>query len=241
MGKEQEMKPTVADVMSRGVVTVDALAPFKEVVRLMQEHKVSALPVTDEDGALLGIVSEGDLILKEDPGLEGPGRRFESRHRSSDRAKAAGMRAHELMTAPVISVGPEAPIGEAARRMHRGQVKRLPVVDAEGHLLGIVSRVDLLKVFLRTDEEIAREIRDDVIRRTLWIDPDTIRVVVRDGIVTMQGQVERRSLLPIVDRLVRSIEGVVAVNDRLSYAADDTVPGEMPTPWTALAPRTGGR
>jgi osmotically-inducible protein OsmY len=125
--------------------------------------------------------------------------------------------------------------------MHRNEVKRLPVVTAEGRLVGIVSRADLLRVFLRDDAAIAKEIREDVIRRTLWIDPDTIRVVVRDGVVSLQGQVERRSLLPIVERLVTSVEGVVGVNDRLSYAADDTVPGEMPIPWTALAPRSGGR
>jgi CBS domain-containing protein len=211
------MKPTVSDVMTRDVVTVDALAPFKEVVRLMQEHRVSALPVVDDDDVLVGIVSEGDLILREDPGLVGGGHLFE------------------------ISVAPDASLGEAARRMHRNEVKRLPVVDAEGRLVGIVSRADLLRGFLRDDAEIAKEIREDVIRRTLWIDPDTIRVVVREGIVTLQGQVERRSLLPIVERLVASIEGVVAVNDSLSYAADDTSPGEMPTPWTALAPRIGGR
>jgi CBS-domain-containing membrane protein len=235
------MKPTVSDVMTRDVVTVDALAPFKEVVRLMQEHHVSALPVVDDDDVLLGIVSEGDLILREDPGLAGGGHMFESRHRAKDRAKAAGDLAHELMTSPVISVAPDAPLGEAARLMHRNEVKRLPVVTAEGRLVGIVSRADLLRVFLRDDAAIAKEIREDVIRRTLWIDPDTIRVVVRDGVVSLQGQVERRSLLPIVERLVTSVEGVVGVNDRLSYAADDVVPGEMPTPWTALAPRSGGR
>jgi CBS-domain-containing membrane protein len=114
-------------------------------------------------------------------------------------------------------------------------------VDADGHLVGIVSRADLLRVFLREDAEIAREIREDVIRRTLWIDPDTIRIVVREGVVTIRGQIERRSLLPILDRLVASIPGVIAVNDRLSYAADDTVAGDMPTPWSVLAPRVGSR
>ena len=125
--------------------------------------------------------------------------------------------------------------------MHRGRVKRLPVVDADGHLVGIVSRADLLRVFLREDAEIAREIREDVIRRTLWIDPDTIQIVVREGVVTIRGQVERRSLLAILDRLVASIPGVIAVNDRLSYAADDTVASETPTPLNVLVPRVGGR
>jgi len=248
------MKPTVSHVMTPGVVTVDALAPFKEVVRLMQEHRVSALPVVDTDGVLVGIVSEGDLILKEDPELGGGGHLFESRRHAKDRSKAAGKSAYELMSTPVISVAPDASLGEAARKMHRAEVKRLPVVDAHGHLVGIVSRADLLRVFvgivsradllrvfLREDAEIALEIRDDVIRRTLWIDPDTIRIVVREGVVTMQGQIERRSLLPILERLVASIEGVVAVDDRLSYAVDDTAPGDLPTPWSVLAPRVGGR
>ena len=235
------MKPTVSHVMTPGVVTVDALAPFKEVVRLMQEHRVSALPVVDTDGVLVGIVSEGDLILKEDPELGGGGHLFESRRHAKDRSKAAGKSAYELMSTPVISVAPDASLGEAARKMHRAEVKRLPVVDAHGHLVGIVSRADLLRVFLREDAEIALEIRDDVIRRTLWIDPDTIRIVVREGVVTMQGQIERRSLLPILERLVASIEGVVAVDDRLSYVVDDTAPGDLPTPWSVLAPRVGGR
>lgn len=235
------MKPTVSQVMTRQVVTVDALAPFKEIVRQMQEHHVSALPVMDADGVLVGVVSEGDLILKEDPELEGSTRLFEGRRRALDRSKAAGKLAYELMTTPVISVGPDEPLGEAARRMHRSEVKRLPVIDEDGHLVGIVSRADLLRVFLRDDPDIAREIREDVVRRTLWIDPDTIRIVVREGVVTLQGQIERRSLLPILERLVSSIEGVVAVDDRLSYAADDTLVGEMPTPWSAFAPTVGGR
>jgi len=235
------MKPTVSRVMTPGVVTVDALAPFKEVVRLMQEHRVSALPVVDDDGVLLGIVSEGDLILKEDPELGGVGRLFESRRHARDRSKAAGKCAYELMTTPVISVAPGASLGEAARKMHRAEVKRLPVVDANGHLVGIVSRADLLRVFLREDAEIAREIREDVIRRTLWIDPATIRIVVREGVVTMRGQIERRSLLSILGRLVSSVEGVVAVDDRLSYVVDDTAPGDLPTPWSVLAPRASGR
>jgi CBS-domain-containing membrane protein len=231
------MRSTVADVMTREVVTVDALAPFKEVVRLMQEHRVSALPVVDDDGELLGIVSEGDLIFKEDLELWGRGRRFETRSRVAARAKATGRTAWELMSTPVISVGEDAPIGEAARKMYRHGVKRLPVLDAKRRLVGIVSRVDVLKVFLREDAEIEREIREDVIRRTLWIEPDTIRVVVHDGVVTLQGQVERRGLLAVIDLLAASIDGVVRVDDRLSYLNDDGSPSDLPAPWTTVAPK----
>ncbi|MGZ5353564.1 MAG: CBS domain-containing protein [Actinomycetota bacterium] len=232
------MTRIVADVMTRTVVSVNAFTPFKDIVRRMQEYRVSAVPVVDEDHKLLGLVSEGDLILKEDPDLEGGARLFEGVRRRHDRTKAAGLVASEIMTTPVITIGPDAGLGEAARMMHVRAVKRLPVVDQDGTVVGIVSRPDLLKVFLRDDAEISREIREDVIRRTLWIDPDTIRVMVRDGIVTMEGQVERRSLIPVIERLVVSTEGTVAFENHLSYLTDDTAPTtEFSLPWTALVPK----
>lgn len=233
------MKRTVSDVMTRTVVSVNAFTPFKDIVRRMQEFRVSAVPVIDEDRRVLGLVSEGDLILKEDPELEGEPHLFEGVHRRHDRSKAAGLVASEVMSVPVITVGPEATLGEAARLMHRRAVKRLPVVDPDtGGILGIVSRTDLLKVFLRADAEIAREIREDVIRRTLWIDPDTIRVVVNDGVVTIDGQVERRSLIPVLERLVLSTEGVVAFEHHLGYLTDDTAPPtDLPLPWTSIVPK----
>jgi CBS-domain-containing membrane protein len=205
----------------------------------MQEYRVSAVPVVDEDQRVLGIVSEGDLILKEDPDLEGEPHLFEGVHRRHDRSKAAGLIASEVMSAPAISIAPDATLGAAARLMHRRTVKRLPVVDPEdGVIVGIVSRTDLLKVFLREDQEIAREVREDVIRRTLWIDPDTIRVVVRDGVVSIEGQVERRSLIPILDRLVLSTEGVVALQNHVSFLTDDTSPpSDLPLPWTSIVPK----
>jgi CBS domain-containing protein len=125
--------------------------------------------------------------------------------------------------------------------MHRREVKRLPVVDAsDGRIVGIVSRADLLKVFLRSDEDIAHEIREDVIRRTLWIDPATIRIVVRSGIVTAEGQVERRSLIAVLERLVLATEGVVAFESRLGYAADDiTPPFDVSGSWPAPYSRAG--
>ena len=231
---------TVGDVMTRKVVAVDAFAPFKDIVRMMQEFRVSAIPVVDEDDRIMGIVSEGDLILKEDPELEGGARLFEGLHRRQDRSKAAGLMASELMTVPVFTIHPDASLGEAARLMHRKAVKRLPVVDEDGRVHGIVSRTDLLKVFLRPDDEITAEIREDVIRRTLWIEPDTIRIVVRDGVVMLEGQVERRSLIPLLERLVLAVDGVVAVQDHLTYLNDDSSRvSELPLPWTTLAPRVG--
>lgn len=226
--------------MTRTVVCVGESTPFKEVVRRMQEFRVSALPVVDEDGVLVGIVSEGDLILKEAPLLGEEARLLEGRHRRVDRQKAAGRVAGELMTAPAVTVAAAASLGEAAMLMHRNMVKRLPVVDSEGSVLGIVSRSDLLRVFLRDDEEIRAEVTDDIIRRTLWMDPATIRVVVSDGVVSLEGQIERRSLIPVLLGLVEAVDGVVGVDERLSYLVDDTARGpELPLPWTAMTPGPG--
>jgi CBS-domain-containing membrane protein len=207
--------------MTREVVTVDEQESFKELAALMAECRVSALPVLDEGGRVVGVVSEADLLLKEEfP--EGPagGRLFQGRHRM-ERAKAAGDTAVELMTAPAITIGPDATVAEAARMLQRHQIKRLPVVDPAGPLLGIVSRADLLKVFLRGDDEIAREVRQEVLLRALWVNPDTVVVEVRDGVVTLIGQLERRSLIPMAVSLVRGLDGVVDVVDRLTFEVDD--------------------
>ncbi len=234
------MKRTVQDVMTRTVIVVDDSSPFKDVVRKMQEYRVSALPVVDRSGRLVGIVSEGDLILKEDLQLEGEPRFLEGRHQRTAREKHAGVVAAQLMSVPVITITPEASLGEAARLMHRHQVKRLPVVGPEGDVLGIVSRADLLKVFMREDAEITAEIRDDVIRRTLWIEPSSIRVMVRNGVVVLEGQIERRSLVPVLVGLVQAVEGVVGVENHLTYLEDDSMPSpELPLPWTAITPGPG--
>lgn len=227
------MKHTVADVMTRTVVVVNGSDPFKEVVRRMQEYRVSALPVVDDDGRLVGIVSEADLILKEDPELDEGSRLFEGRHRRHEREKAAGVVAAELMTGPVVTVPPDAALGDAARLMHRKGIKRLPVVDDDGRIHGILSRSDLLKVFLREDADIEHEVREDVVRRTLWIDPDTVSVAVHDGVVRIEGQIERRSLMSVLERLVTAVEGVVGVEANLSFAVDDMSPvADLPIPWT---------
>ncbi|HSK35624.1 MAG TPA: CBS domain-containing protein [Actinomycetota bacterium] len=217
--------------MTSDVVTVDEQASFKEIAALITGRRVSALPVLDADGRVLGIVSEADLVLKEEfP--EGPagGRLFQGRRQRTDRAKAAGDTAAELMTSPAVTVGPDATIAEAARLLHRHGIKRMPVVDPAGPLLGIVSRADLLKVFLRSDADLARAVRQEVLLRAMWMDPDTVRVDVRDGVVTLTGQLERRSLIPIVVTLVRGLDGVVDVVDRLTYELDDTpimVPSDL--------------
>jgi CBS-domain-containing membrane protein len=209
---------------------VDEHASFKEVATLLVEHRVSALPVLDGEGRVAGIVSEADLLLKEEfP--EGPpeARLFQGRRRRETRAKVAGDTAAELMTSPAVTIGPDASVAEAVRLLHRHGIKRLAVVDPAGPLLGIVSRADLLRVFLRSDADISREVRQ-VLLRTMWVDPDTVVVEVHDGVVTLTGQLERWSLIPILVSLVRGLDGVVDVVDRLSFELDDStimVPSDL--------------
>jgi CBS domain-containing protein len=221
----------VRDVMTQEVVTVNEHASFKDIAMLIAERRVSAVPVLDREGRVLGVVSEADLVLKEEY-PEGPpeGRIFQGRRRRIAQAKAAGDTAAELMTAPAVTIGPDASVAEAARLLHRHGIKRLPVVDPAGPLLGIVSRADLLKVFLRSDGDIAREIREQVLMLAMWMNPDTVAIDVRDGVVTLTGQLERRSLIPITVSLVRGLDGVVDVVDRLTFELDDTpimVPSDL--------------
>jgi CBS domain-containing protein len=212
----------VKDLMTTQVVTVGPATPFKEIVARLAEHRVSALPVVDDDGLVLGVVSEADLLLKEEfpePDQDIP--LFWTKRRRLERDKAAGGTARDLMSVAVVSIAPDATVPEAARRMHAAGVKRLPVVDEGGRLLGILSRGDLLKVFTRADEDIRREIVDDVIVGEFMMDPDRFFIQVHDGVVALEGRVERRSLLPYVIRAVQGVEGVVRVENRLAYDVDD--------------------
>lgn len=225
------MRRTVAEVMTRTVVVVDESAPFKELVRLMREYRVSALPVVDRDGTLVGIVTEGDLLLKEDPDLREPPRAFEAPDRRLERAKAQGRIAAELMSTPAVTVRPEASVAEAARVMHERRVKRLPVVDQEGHVVGIASRADLLKVFTRPDVEIERAIARDVLAGEFAIETGAVRVRVHEGVVLLEGQVARASQVPVIVERVAEVDGVVAVDPRLTFREDDRVPDVVPTPF----------
>jgi len=222
----------VRDVMTTTVVLVDESVGFKDIVRRMEDSNVSALPVVDAAGHLVGIISEADLLLKEEHAREPHRRPLERRLRRTERAKAGGLFAAQLMTAPVITIGPEASLGQAARLMHEKRVKRLPVVEEGGKVVGIVSRADLLKVFMRPDEEIRQDVVGDVLARMLSIGPDRVRATVRDGVVTVEGLVERRSLIPLLTGLVRGVDGVVGVEERLRYDIDDVSFRPKPfTPW----------
>lgn len=196
---------TVSDVMTHTVVAVGREALFKEIVELFDQWKVSALPVLAGEGRVIGVVSEADLLTKEEF-RDADDREGEP----AERVKAGAVTAGELMSSPAVSVHADASLAEAARIMARRHVKRLPVVDAVGILQGVVSRGDLLKVFLRPDEEIAEEIRRSVLPQLPVT--TTLTVGVAEGVVTLGGSLPERGLVPVVARAVRAVEGVVDVH-----------------------------
>ncbi|MFH8393833.1 CBS domain-containing protein [Streptomyces sp. NPDC018036] len=200
--------------MTHPVVCLRKGAAFKDIARTMRRWKVSALPVVDGDHRVVGIVSEADLLPKEML-RDAPELSARSRGRPGI-AKAEATAAEDLMTAPAVTVRPGVTVARAARIMAHHKLKRLPVVDDEGVLQGIVSRTDVLKVFLREDAEIADEVSREVVGRLFGGTVEPIRVEVRDGVVTLSGRVRDTSLVPVVTRLVRSVEGVVDVDCALS-------------------------
>jgi CBS domain-containing protein len=228
----------VSDVMTTDVVVVEPGTPFKELATLLRERRLSALPVIDTDRNLVGIVSEADLILKQEYG--DPNDRPRGRRHRRDRVKAGGETAAGVMTTSVVTIEPEATFARAARLMHRHGVKRLPVVDRDGKLVGIVSRTDLLKIYLRTDPEIREEVEDRLCGSPGWIVPGTIGVLVEDGVVSLEGRVEQRSQIPMLLDIAASVDGAVAVRNRLGYEVDDGSPGlDALSPWASFGARDG--
>ncbi|MFF2203338.1 CBS domain-containing protein [Streptomyces sp. NPDC058145] len=208
--------PTVVnDVMTRTVVALRTGAVFKEIVQTMREWRVSALPVLDADGRVVGVVSEADLLPKEEY-REGDPDRYAQVQDLADLRKADAVTAAELMTAPAVTVPPEATLAHAARVMARRRVKRLPVVGQDGTLKGVVSRSDLLKVFLRADEDIAEDVKREVVVRLFGTVEAPVRVEVRDGVVTLTGRVHDVVLVPLATLLARSVPGVVDVRCALT-------------------------
>ncbi|MER5828934.1 CBS domain-containing protein [Streptomyces mirabilis] len=218
----------VGSVMATEVVTARYGTPFKEVARLLTEHRISGLPVIDEDDKVLGVISETDLMVRQagvpDP-YETPRRfRFTGLTRGARRQAAKGhaRTAGQLMSVPPVTVHADETIAEAARTMARSRVERLPVVDDEDRVVGIVTRRDLIQVFLQPDDVIRREVIDEVLVRTLWLSPSTVEVAVYEGVVTLTGHVERRSEAEIAASMTDRVDGVVAVVDRLTYRLDDS-------------------
>ncbi|MFD8717055.1 CBS domain-containing protein [Streptomyces sp. NPDC059629] len=205
----------VSDVMTTTVVSVGREASFKELVHLMRDWRISALPVVEGEGRVVGVVSEADLLHTEEFRDGAPDRYTQARP-VDGLAAVGGLTAGELMTSPAVTVRPDATLAQAARFMARARVKRLPVTDGLGFLQGVVSRADLLKVFLRDDEEIAEEVRREIVSYLFPAPGSVLRVDVRDGVVTLAGRIRDTSLVPVAARLVRAVEGAVDVEFDLS-------------------------
>ena len=217
----------VGSVMTSEVVRATYGTPFKEVARLLADHRISGLPVVDEDDKVVGVISETDLMVRQaatpDPLDPPPRRRLADLTRGARRqaAKAHARTAGQLMTKPAVTVHADDSIVEAARTMAGRRVERLPVLDEADRLVGIVTRRDLLQVFLRPDEDIRDMVVQEVLVRALWIPPRSIDVAVTDGVVTLSGQMERKSETEIAVSMVRQIDGVVGVVDRLTWHVED--------------------
>jgi CBS-domain-containing membrane protein len=209
------MKTAVKDVMTTRVIWVRKNATFREMAVALRNYRVSAFPVVDDDGKVIGVVSEADMLNKEALDDE-PGVISGILHRR-DQTKARGVTAGDLMTAAVIAVRPEDTVEHVAKLMYDRRVKRLPVTNADGHLVGIISRADVLSVFDRTDEAIRAEILDEVLLGEFLVDPQAYDVTVKDGIVTLLGVPETSDIGHRIVRRVRHVQGVVAVRDRLAY------------------------
>lgn len=215
----------VRDVMTSKVVRVQPATRLKDLARLLLERRISGVPVVNEDGNVVGVVSEADLVAKqvgrplsrrtmldwilgERPSL------WEQRTRTATTVAQA-------MTAPAITVDADRPLGEAASLMVDRGVNRLPVIES-GRLVGILTRADLVRAYLRRDEDILRIVRDEVVRHTMWLDPDSLHIEVREGVVRIVGTVDRRSTATILEKLIRLVEGVDDVSNDLTWDFDDS-------------------
>jgi CBS domain-containing protein len=213
----------VGDVMTHEVVTVPPGASLKEAAHLLVEHRISGLPVVDTENHVLGVLSEADVLPKEAAGLQPhtplawlPGLGAEA-----DRSKLEARLVGEAMTTPAVTIEPQRPVALAATRMIERGVNRLPVVD-EGRLVGIVSRADLMRAFVRTDAEIAEEIRDDVVVRGLRLERHSVQVEVEDGEVTLTGTLDSGADAQSLAALASRVAGVVGVHSRLAWTDGDT-------------------
>lgn len=220
----------IRKLMTEGVITVGPDMPLKEAARRMIEARVSGLPVTD-DGRLIGVISEGDFVAAE--GQRGFSRAgLWQRLMGREEPRFKGSTVSEAMSRDVVTLTPDVDHAQAARTMRRNKIKRIPIVDHNGSLVGILSRADILRAFTRPDAEIRSEIRDRVMRKVLWIDPKLVDIQIDDGNVTMKGHLETRSDVELLEELVERLDGVVAVSSQLTWETDNTelrmVSGQRP-------------
>ncbi|NXY97157.1 CBS domain-containing protein [Streptomyces sp. BR123] len=204
----------VADLMTDAVVSVAPDTPFKDVAKLLAQHDISGVPVLDGEDRVVGVVSQTDLLA----GTAASALRPDPQDGTPARAPVAG----DVMSAPAVTVHAEETAADAARLMTRRGIERLPVVDVEDRLVGIVTRRDLLRTFLRPDSEIRRRVTDEILTDVLGVRAGDVDVHVVDGIVTLDGRVERRSQLPALRSLIEQLDGVVAVASHVTARSDDT-------------------
>ena len=214
----------VGDLMQSDVKKAAPGDTLKDAARTLVENRISGMPVCDEQGRVLGVISEGDILHKERGRSErrtGPLGWLMDGSPRPDATKAAARTVAEAMTSPAVTVVRSNSAATAARLMIEKGVNRLPVVAQGERLVGIVTRADLVRAFTRSDLEIKKEIRDDVLRRILWAEPSAVDVSVREGEVRADGQLETSTDVEIFERLVRRIPGVVSVRSRLTFRVAD--------------------
>lgn len=215
-------EPTVESVMTKVVITARQQTPFKELVALMNEHRVSGLPVVDRAGRPVGVVSEADTLVKQEH-RTAANRPMFGRRRKALWRKTTGRIASEMMTAPAVTIGTDATVTAAARLLAEKKIRRLCVVDTDGVLAGVVSRRDVIGTFLRDDDAIRADIEEHVFKKGMWVFPGSLSVMVSGGVATLGGEVERRTTAQIAGKLTQAVPGVVAVQNDLRYELDDTV------------------
>ena len=216
---------TIRDVMTSAVITVRPETPLKEVARVLIDNGISGVPVVDARGVVLGVVSEADFLVKEQGAAEVRHRRLAGLLGESTETRhlldvVAARTAGEAMTSPAITIAAGRPIREGAAVMTREHVNRLPVIEGD-RLVGIVTRADLVRAYLRSDAELVDTIRKDVLLGILWLDPAGFEVTVTNGEATIRGGVERRSEAEIIEETVRMVPGIVAVDAQVSWVLDD--------------------
>jgi CBS domain-containing protein len=198
----------VVDLMTADVITASPETPIKAAARLMVRNKVSGLPVCDEGNCVVGIITEADFL------------RLEVAREEALNPKPVE-RVEEVMHRSVLTISPDATVGDAARMMVINDVNRLPVTDGDGKSLGIISRLDVVAAFTRPDEIIEDEIKEDLLRRVLFVDPDDINVDVTNGIVTFSGEIGTRNEARLLAELARRLDGVMNVESDLTWRLDD--------------------
>lgn len=214
----------IRDVMSRDVISVPPSMSLSELAALLTERRISGVPVV-EGNQVVGVISEGDVLMKQ-VGRPISRRRpldwiFGEREDPEELRRRMAATVGEAMSSPAVTIGADRTLREAAATMVDSRVNRLPVL-ADGNLVGILTRADLVRAYLRRDDQALATIRDDVFRTTMWLDPNDFELDVREGTLTMEGNVDRKSTATILERLVGLVEGIDRVDSRLTWDLDDS-------------------